>query len=159
MSKERRTRPKQTSADLLRFVLSVKLRKPRGELKLKVSIPLVWCFSLSEPHSVLFSQGRGSRGKEESTACKTHDLIRVRSFYRIDVFFMNCTVTIRTEFYKVDMNLYYYIEASLIAYHLTLSSCLLSLSHFLHNAPPLIHRPRIRKPPFSDPVPNPIHQL
>ena len=31
-------RPKQTSADLLRFVLSVKLRKPRRKLRLKVSI-------------------------------------------------------------------------------------------------------------------------
>ena len=38
MFKERRTRPKQISADLLRFVLSVKLRRPRGKLKLKVSI-------------------------------------------------------------------------------------------------------------------------
>jgi hypothetical protein len=52
MFKERRTRPRQTSADLLRFVLTVKLRKPRGKLKLKVSLAL-GCyprFQTSSPH-------------------------------------------------------------------------------------------------------------
>ena len=45
MFRERRTRPKQISVDLLRFALSVKLRKPRGKLKLKVSNAPPVCYS------------------------------------------------------------------------------------------------------------------
>jgi hypothetical protein len=54
MFKERRTRPKQISADLLRFVLNGKLRKPRGKLKLKVSIYTLFPSAITGPDSDIF---------------------------------------------------------------------------------------------------------